>query len=334
MPLVMVADPLDMLQPYAAERAAAFAAGAQFVLGDGTFTALRDADVILTAWTMRFTAVVLQELARCRLIVRYGVGVDNIDLAAATACGIVVANAPTYCVAEVADHAAGLILSITRGIPWLDRQVRNGDWMAVRKDDPAVPRIGQITLGIVGIGKIGWRVAQRMAPFGCRILAHDPFLSDATIRERGATPMASLEDLLRISDVVSLHVPLTEQTRHLIDTTNLSWMKPTAVIVNTSRGPVIDEPALIAALREDRLRGAALDVLESEPPAADHPLLEFDSRRVILTPHFGAWCAASTPDLHAEVAGALAAVLAGRWPASTMNPGVTPQFPLEGLRPS
>jgi D-3-phosphoglycerate dehydrogenase len=328
MTLVMVGDPLDMLQPYAAERTAAVAAGAQFVLGDGTFAALRDADVILTAWTMRFTAPVLHELARCQLIVRYGVGVDNIDLAAATARGIVVANAPTYCVAEVADHTAGLILSMNRGIPWLDRQVRNGDWMAVRKDDPAVPRIGEMTLGIVGIGKIGRRVAQRMAPFGCRILAHDPFLSDATIRERGATPVASLEELLQVSDLVSLHVPLTEQTRHLIDTTRLSCMKPTAVIVNTSRGPVIDEPALIAALHEGRLRGAALDVLESEPPAADHPLLAFDSRRVILTPHFGAWCAASTPDLHAEVAGALAAVLAGRWPASTMNPDVKPMVPL------
>ena len=329
MTLVMVADPLDMLQPYAEERAAAVAAGAQFVLGDGTFAALRDADMILTAWTMHFTAPVLQELARCRLIVRYGVGVDNIDLAAATARGIVVANAPTYCVAEVADHTAGLILSITRGIPWLDRQVRDGDWMAVRKDEPAVPRIGETTLGIVGIGKIGRRVAQRMAPFGCRILAHDPFLSDAIVGERGATPVASLEALLRSSDVVSLHVPLTEQTRHLIDETTLGWMKPTAVIVNTSRGGVIDEAALIRALQEDRLYGAALDVLAPEPPAEDHPLLSFNPRRVILTPHLGAWCAASVPDLHAEVTSALAAVLAGRWPASTMNPAVTPRLPLQ-----
>jgi D-3-phosphoglycerate dehydrogenase len=329
MMLVMVADPLDMLQPYAEERAAAAAAGAGFALGDGRFAALRDADVILTAWTMRFTPPVLRELTRCRLIVRYGVGVDNIDLTAATECGIVVANAPTYCVSEVADHTAGLILGITRGIPWLDRQVRDGGWMAVRKDDPRVLRISQMTLGIVGIGKIGRRVAQRMAPFGCRILAHDPFLSDAIVGERGATPVASLEALLRSSDVVSLHVPLTERTRHLIDETTLGWMKPTAVIVNTSRGGVIDEAALVRALQENRLYGAALDVLAPEPPSADHPLLSFDPRRVILTPHFGAWCAASVPDLHAEVASAVAAVLAGRWPASTMNPTVTPQLLLQ-----
>jgi D-3-phosphoglycerate dehydrogenase len=328
MTLVMVADPLDILQPYAEEQAAAIAAGADFVLGDSTFAALRDADAILTAWTMRFTSPLLRELNRCRLIVRYGVGVDNIDLAAATECGILVANAPTYCVSEVADHTAGLILAITRGIPWLDRQVRNGSWMAVRKDDPRVRRVSQITLGIVGIGKIGRRVAQRMAPFGCRILAHDPFLSEAIIRERGAMPVASLEELLRLSDVVSLHVPLTAQTHHLIGETALSLVKSTAVIINTSRGDVIDEAALIQALLANRLYGAALDVLATEPLALDHPLLALDPRRVILTPHFGAWCAASVPDLHAEVAAALAAMLAGRWPAATINTDVTPQLPL------
>lgn len=322
MTLVMVADPLDMFQPYAQERAAAEAAGARFVLGDGTFAALREADIILTAWTMRFTPEVLQTLPRCRLIARYGVGVDNIDLPAATELGILVANAPTYCVSEVADHAAGLILSLVRGIPWLNQQVRSGNWMEVRKDDPLVPRITRLTLGIVGIGKIGRRVAQRMAPFGCRILAYDPFLSDATIRERGAIPVASLEELLAESDVVSLHVPLTPQTHQMINATTLGLLKPNAVIINTSRGSVIDEVALIHALQTDQIYGVALDVLAPEPPAFDHPLLSFDLRRVILTPHFGAWCAASTPDLHAEVAGAMAAVLAGKRPESTMNPEV------------
>jgi D-3-phosphoglycerate dehydrogenase / 2-oxoglutarate reductase len=326
MTLVMVADPLDMLQPYAEERAAAEAAGAQFALGDGSFAALRDADIILTAWTMRFTAAVMDALPRCRMIARYGVGVDNIDLAAATERGIVVANAPTYCVSEVADHTLGLILSLTRGIPWLDRQVRAGQWMEVRKDDPRVPRIGDMTIGLVGVGKIGRRVAQRLAGFGCRILAYDPLLTDEEIRERGAQPTGSLEELLRAADLVSLHVPLTDQTRQLINATSLAWMRPGAMLVNTSRGGVVDEQALVRALLEDRLFGVALDVLESEPASEDHPLLALDPRRVILTPHFGAWCAASTPALHAEIAGALAAMLAGRLPDSTMNPGVTPRF--------
>jgi len=139
----------------------------------------------------------------------------------------------------------------------------------------------------------------------------------------------SLEELLRLSDVVSLHVPLTAQTHHLIGETALSMVKSTAVIVNTSRGGVIDESALIRALQEDRLYGAALDVLATEPLELDHPLLALDPRRVILTPHFGAWCAASVPDLHAEVAAALAAMLAGRWPVSTMNPDVTQRLSLQ-----
>ncbi len=325
MTVVMVADPLDMLQPYAEEQAAALVAGAEFVLGNGSFAVLRDADVILTAWTMRFTPKELRALSHCRLIVRYGVGVDNIDLAAATECGIVVANAPTYCVSEVADHAAGLILALTRGIPWLDNQVRQGNWMAVRKDDPRVPRISQITLGIVGIGKIGQRLAQRMAPFGCNILAYDPLLSAETIRERGAIPVTTLEELLRTADVVSLHVPLSAQTHHLIDETALSYVKPSAIVINTSRGRVIDEAALVRALQENRLYGVALDVLEDEPLAMDHPLLALDPHRVILTPHFGAWCAASVPSLHAEVAGAVADLLAGHWPAATMNREVMPR---------
>ena len=322
MTLVMVADPLDMLQPYAEERAAAEAAGARFVLGDGTIAALRDADIILTAWTMRFTPQVLAELPRCRLIARYGVGVDNIDLAAATTHGIVVANAPTYCVAEVADHTLGLILSLTRGIPWLDRQVRAGAWLDVRKDDPRVPRLAHMTIGLVGIGKIGRRVAQRLAGFGCRVLAYDPFVADDEIRARGAIPLAGLEALLRESHLVSLHVPLTDQTHHMLDARRLAQLRPGAMIVNTSRGGVIDEAALVQALQHEHVSAAALDVFDPEPIHPDHPLLAIDPRRVILTPHFGAWCAASTPDLHAEIAGALSAMLAGRLPASIMNPAV------------
>jgi D-3-phosphoglycerate dehydrogenase len=325
MKLVMVADPLEMLQPYAQERAAAEAAGARFALGDGSFAALRDADVVLTAWTMRFTAAELRELARCRLIARYGVGVDNIDVAAATELGIMVANAPTYCVGEVADHTLGLIIALTRGIAWLDSEVRAGRWMEVRKDDPRVPRLGLMTIGLVGIGKIGRRVAGRLAGFGCRILAYDPYLTPGEIRRRGAEPVGSLEELLSAAHLLSLHVPLTHETRRMIDRAALARMRPGAMLVNTSRGGVVDEQAVVEALADGRLFGAALDVLDPEPIRPDHPLLAFDPRRVILTPHFGAWCAASTPDLHAEIAGAVTAALAGRAPDSIMNPEVTPR---------
>lgn len=326
MTTIYIPDPFDALLPFAAERAVAEAAGAELVLGDSANPTIRDAEIILTAG-MRFAAEVLPTLERCRLIVRYGIGVDTIDLAAATACGIVVSNAPTYCVNEVADHAAGLLLSFARRIPWLDRQVRAGNWWSVQLEQLGVRRLSTLTLGIVGLGKIGRSVARRMAPFGFRILGYDPYLDDEQVRALGATP-ATLDDLLRESDIVSLHVPLMPQTRGLIGASKLALMKPTAAIVNTSRGPVIDEAALIHALQADRLFGVALDVLDQEPPAQDNPLLSMDPLRVILTPHFASVSAEALPDLQQEVSAAAAAVLDGRWPPSVMNPDVVPKVPL------
>jgi D-3-phosphoglycerate dehydrogenase / 2-oxoglutarate reductase len=323
MTTVYIPDPVDSLMPFAEERAAAEAQGAELVLGDGANPTIRDAEVILTTW-IRFAPEAIRTLERCRLIVRYGIGVDTIDLAAATECGIVVANAPTHCMHEVADHAAALALSFARRIPWLDREIRAGNWSTVQRDLWGVRRLSTLTLGVIGMGKIGRQFARRMAPFGFRILGYDPYLGDEQISALGATP-ATLDDLLRESDLVSLHVPLMPQTRHLIDASKLALMKPTAAIVNTSRGPVIDEPALIEALQEERIFGAALDVLYQEPPAPDNPLLQMDPLRVILTPHFGASSAEIFPDLHNEVADAVAAVLADKWPPSVMNPTVVPK---------
>jgi D-3-phosphoglycerate dehydrogenase / 2-oxoglutarate reductase len=326
MTMVYIPDPVDSLMPFAEERAVAEAAGAQLVIGDDAHPAIRDAEIILTTW-IRFPPEVLPTLEHCRLIVRYGIGVDTIDLAAATECGIVVANAPTYCVTEVADHAAGLLLSFARRIPWLDRQVRAGNWSSVQQELWGVRRLSTLTLGIIGMGKIGRQVARRMAPFGFRILGHDPYLRDDQIQALGAAP-ATLDDLLRGSDIVSLHVPLMPQTRHLIDAAKLGLMKPSAAIVNTSRGAVIDEAALIRALQDNRLFGVALDVLDQEPPALDNPLLHMDPVRVILTPHFAAASEEVHPDLHREVSAAAAAVLDGRWPPSVLNPDVVPKVPL------
>jgi D-3-phosphoglycerate dehydrogenase len=329
MTTVYIPDPVDVLMPFAEERAAADEHGADLVLGDGLNPTIRDAEVILTTW-IRFPAEAMRALERCRLIVRYGIGVDTIDLAAATECGIVVANAPTYCVAEVADHAAALILSFARRVPWLDRQVRSVGWAAAQKEQ-GMRRLSALTLGIVGLGKIGGEVARRMAPFGFRILGHDPYLSDEQVLARGARP-ASLDQVLQEADIVSLHVPLAPATRHLIDERRLALLKPSAAIVNTSRGPVIDEAALVRALQEERIFGAALDVVDQEPLAEEHPLLGFDQRRVILTPHFAASSEEVIPDLHQEVCGAFTAVLDGRWPPSVMNPGVVPKVPLSSMQ--
>jgi D-3-phosphoglycerate dehydrogenase len=326
MATVYIPDPVESLMPFEEERAAAEAAGAELALGDGANPQIRDAEVILTTW-LRFAPETIRELTRCRLIVRYGIGVDTIDLAAATECGIVVANAPTYCMHEVADHAAGLILSLARRIPWLDHQVRDGGWQMAQQQTWGVRRLNTLTLGVVGLGKIGRLLTQRMRPFGVRILGHDPYLAHEQIRAIGAEP-AALDEVLGESDIVSLHVPLMPQTRHLIDAARLALMKPTASIVNTSRGPIVDEAALIQALQENRLFGAALDVPHQEPPARDNPLLRMDPQRVILTPHFAASSAEIFADLHREVAESVAAILDGRWPAATMNPSVTPRQPL------
>ncbi|SRR6266508_1921260 len=326
MTTVYIPDPVASLAPFDDERVAAEAGGAELVLGDQANPTIHDAEIILTTW-MRFSPEVIRTLERCQLIVRYGIGVDTIDLDAATESGIVVANAPTYCVPEVADHASALILTLARRIPWLDRQVRAGEWVSAQQRFWGVRRFSELTLGIVGLGKIGSQVAKRLAPFGCRILGFDPFLSDEQIRARGGEP-SSLDQLMQASDLVTLHVPLTPQTRHLIDESKLALMKPSASIINTSRGPVIDESALIRALQENRLFGAALDVLAQEPPAPDNPLLSMDPQRVILTPHFAASSEQVHPAVHREVSLSVAAVLAGRWPDAAMNPTVMPKKPL------
>lgn len=326
-PTILAPDPFDRPENYAPERAIAAAFGGELILGEERPARLYDAEVLLIAG-MAVPAAVMPELERCRLIVRYGIGVDTIDVAAATAHGIVVANAPTYCVAEVADHTAALILGLTRRIPWLDRQVRENEWSATRRQAGGVRRLSMLTLGIVGLGQIGSALAARMAPFGFRVIAHDPRLEPGAIEARGARP-ATFEALLRQADIISLHVPLTAATRHLIDEAALALMKPTALLINAARGAVVDEAALIRALDTDRLAGVALDVLEQEPPAPGHPLLGMDPRRVILTPHFAAWSEDAFSYLHQEVAAAVEAILDDRRPAGTVNPEVVPKHDLK-----
>lgn len=323
MTTVMVPDPRPSLHPFAEERAAAAAAGADFVLGNEISPQIEDAEIILTT-SLPFSPETLRRLERCRLIVRYGIGVDTIDLKAATECGIVVANAPTYCIDEVSDHTAGLILSFARRIPWLNQEVQAGNWTTVNQKFWGVRPLHELTIGVIGLGHIGRLVVRKMAGFGCRILGYDPIISSSQAESLGAIP-TELDELLSTSDIVTLHIPLTPANRHFIDARRLALMKPSAWIVNTSRGDVIDEAALIRALQTDQLFGAALDVLVQEPPAHDHPLLSFDPIRVILTPHFAASSEAVTPAVHRQVAAAMASMLRGKWPTATMNPQVVPK---------
>lgn len=232
-------------------------------------------------WLPRISQAVLGALHGCRAIVTYSVGFDHIDLAAAKERGIGVSNTPDWCVDEVANHVLALLLAANKKLALHDRRLRAGHWdhRVLRP----LHRITGQTLGLVGVGRIGAAVAARARPFGLRTVAYDPFVSAERVAALGAEPLASLDALLEASDYVSLHVPLTPATRHLLGAGQFARMRPGAYLINAARGPVVDEAALVEALRSGQIAGAALDVYEHEPLAPDSPLLAFDS--VTLTPH-------------------------------------------------
>ncbi len=281
---------------------------------------VRDADAILVAGTP-IDREVLEGLDKCKVVVRYGVGVDNIDLTAATERGIVVAHIPDFCTEEVSTHALALLLACGRQLRRLDAGIHSGGWFT-----PALPHeVKRETLGIIGIGRIGSALARKVRPLEMNIIAYDPYLDEAVIRERGAAKV-SLEELLKTSDYVSLHAPLTPETRHMIGARELAMVKPTAFLINTARGPEVDEAALIEALQKETIGGAGLDVFETEPLPADSPLRAIAN--VILTPHLAFFSPASVSKLAVEVGRAAAAVLSGRWPKYVANPEVREKISL------
>ncbi|HZA81648.1 MAG TPA: C-terminal binding protein [Actinomycetes bacterium] len=270
-----------------------------------------DADVLINQY-VPITAAVLDALARCRLVVRYGVGVDNVDVEAATARGVWVANVPDYGRDEVADHTLALALAVLRGVVVLDRSVREGRWDL----EAARPlrRLATLTYGVIGCGAIGSAVARRAAGLGMRVLGYDVegVASDPPIQR------VPLEELLASADLVSLHAALTPDSHHLIDADALARMRPSAFLVNTARGGLVDAAALLAALDAGALAGAALDVLEGEPPdelgwkLARHP-------RVVVTPHAAWYSEEAFHTLKTEVAREALQVLEGGRPRSPVN---------------
>ena len=283
-----------------------------------------DADAMLVSTREAITRRVLENIPRVKVISRYGVGLDNVDLDAAADVGIVVTHYPGYCTPEVADHALAMILALNRRIVEQDRSLREGAWV---EHGPATRRIlrGPIqplreqTLGIVGFGRIGQAVAQRAKPFGLTIIAADPYLDPETVRAAGAQPV-TLQELLRRADIVTLHTPLTPETRGMIDAAALALMKPTAVIVNTSRGPIIDLPALARALEDGKIAGAALDVVDPEPLPAEAPFYRMPN--VILTPHSAYYSERSVDVVRRETLHEALQVLRGKRPRTVANPAV------------
>jgi D-3-phosphoglycerate dehydrogenase len=254
----------------------------------------RDADALMVQWAP-ITRRVIEQLARCQIISRYGVGVDMIDLDAARDHGITVANVPDFCVEEVAAHTLGFLLALSRKILPQARLMREGLWKALDTIRP-VHRLKGQTLGLVGVGRIGGRVAELVAPLGMRILGYDV----APPANRGAIRFVDLETVVRESDFLSLHCPLIRETRHLMNSALLAMMKPSAYMINVSRGGVVDTEALVEALARGQIAGAAIDVFEEEPLPADHPLRKMEN--VVLTPHTAAYSEESAVQLRRDTA--------------------------------
>lgn len=292
--------------------------------------AARDADAIITSWGIRIDRGIIEALERCTVIGVGSVGVDMVDVAAATEAGIVVTNVPDVFIEEVADHALMLLLAAVRHVRETDRMAREGDWFAGRPLLNRVPRLMGRTLGLVGFGNVARCVARRAWGFGLQVIAHDPYVSELTLSEVGVEPV-SWGELLERADYVSLHTPLNDATRHLLNAAAFARMKDGVVVVNTARGPVIHEGDLIDALRSGRVAAAGLDVLEREPPQPDNPLLAMDN--VIITPHVASATTRMRPETRRRVGREVALVLQNRWPLSCVNPAVLPRVPLERWQP-
>ena len=272
-----------------------------------------DADAILTCFR-NVTPAVVRAGARLRVIGRYGVGVDNIAVSTATELGIPVTNVPDYCTDEVAEHAIGLLLALGRGIRRYDAAIRTGDW-AITSAMP-LHRLTGSTLGIVGFGRVGRAVARRAAGLGLRLLIASPSTTQADADPFGAE-VTDLDDLLARSDAVTIHAPLTSQTRHLMDARRLALLRPSAILVNCARGGLIDPDALADALSSGRLAGAGLDVYEPERLPVDHPLLRLDN--AVLTPHVAFYSEESMAELQRRATQNVIEVLSGREPEDVVN---------------
>jgi D-3-phosphoglycerate dehydrogenase / 2-oxoglutarate reductase len=274
----------------------------------------------------------IDQLERCRVIVRYGSGTDNIDVQRATERGIVVANVPDFCLSEVADHTMALLLGTARRLILMDRYTRTGHWQA--RGEGKVRRIAGKTLGLVGFGAIAQAVARRAAAFDLKVVAHDPYLDRGRARTLGVAE-APLDQLLREADFVSLHVPLSEQTLHMIGEKELRKMKPESILINTARGGLVDEVALVRALAEGWIAGAGIDVYEKLPMFDQHPVYIhhplFDLDNVALTPHSAGTSVEGLEQLKLDGARAAVAVLSGRPPQNWVNPSVISRFPLTGV---
>lgn len=273
----------------------------------------KDADAIIVQYA-QITKEIIDNLDHCKMIIKYGIGVNNIDVDAASAKDIYVCNVPDYGIDEVANHSIALLLALSKKLPIVTKSLRGGNWGF----GSTVPlhRLAGSTLGLVGLGRIPMDVAHKMKGFGMTILAYDPYISPEAAAQAGVT-LTDLDTLYRQSDFISLHCPLTADTTHLIDKAAFAKMKPSAFLINTSRGPIIDQNALLEALETKRIAGAGLDVFEEEPLDAENKLLSMDN--VICTPHCAWYSEEAISVLQRKAAEEVVNVLAGNQPFHAVN---------------
>jgi D-3-phosphoglycerate dehydrogenase len=282
---------------------------------DDILAVARDADAILVTYA-KLPGDLLRQLRRCKAIGRFGLGVDNIDIAAAAELGITVTYVPDYCIQEVSDHAMALLLALARKVPQSNALVQTGRW-----DMPAVVPIHRLAgrvLGLVSFGNIPRALAPKAKAFGLRVVAHDPYVPQHALAAAGVESM-SFDRLLEISDFVSIHAPLLPATRGLFNAEVFRKMKQGACLINTARGPLVDEDALLAALDSGRLAGAALDVVAVEPLPKGSRLIGRDN--VVLTPHTGFYSVEALNELQTKCAADVARVLSGEKPVYPVKPG-------------
>ncbi|MEM2001733.1 MAG: C-terminal binding protein [Candidatus Methanomethylicaceae archaeon] len=279
-----------------------------------------EADAIISQYAP-ITRKVIRGLKRCKVIGRYGIGVDNIDVDAATEAGIAVINVPSYCEEEVSDHVMAFLLAWARRVVHYTREVEHGAWDW--KTGRPIYRLQGQTLGLLGFGKIARLVARKAKVFGFKIIACDPYVPDEIFTAEGVQKV-EFDQLLKESDFLSIHVPLTPETRHLINSTTLSKMKPTACLINTARGGIVDKEALYQALKAGKLAGACLDVIEPEPPDPNDPLLRLP--QVLWSPHVAWYSEGSLLELRTKLARDVGRALHGLMPTGLVNRSLASRF--------
>ncbi len=292
---------------------------------DELIAVAKDADAIMGGHLL--TRRVLEALPKCQVIVTYSVGYDGIDVEAATDNGIIIVNNPAayWCVEEVSNHAIALLLVCAKKLVLQNNLTKQGRWIDAKRSLPPMGSVYGQTLGLVGCGAIGRMTAKKAQCFGLKVIGYDPYLDESLAREYDITLM-NLSELLKKSDYVSIHTPLSEETWHLIGENEFKQMKPTAYIINTSRGNVIDEVALITALQEKRIAGAGLDVFEKEPVDPDNPLLKMDN--VVAIPHSASHSDRALDMQPVNPTHEVARVLGGKWPRNVINRKVKPKVNL------